>query len=742
MQLRLLLSAIMFFGLSQKTIYAQSFSPVAISGFNQDVIAEGGPSSLATTTFPIDGVTSSNMIIYTETFRAFAGISGGGITDNGIITDAAGSYQLAPYTGNNTLLIARTQSGDLNFITPNKYSRLRVLSFSAEGASLLNATVYFTDGSSTSYLTNYSLADWFNSTTNVVISGYGRCRRVATAPYGEEAYPVNPRMYYMEIILSCTDQLKNIQKIHFDNVSPSSTGSIYPNALFFAISGISYSQTVTSTITPSDCSGPNGSIALNVTGSSSSYTYSWNTTPVQTGSTTTGLAPGPYTCTITDANGCNTNYDGTVTLNNNAVMTASANPAAVCPGTPVQLTANVTTGILTTYIWTPGNLNGQSVSVSPVTTTPYTVTATNSIGCTASAQITVTVNAIPNAPVVNNVTVCSGANAVLQVQSPIAGETYNWFTTGTGGSSIATGTSCTVNNATVNAIYYVEAVNGTSCISAVRTPASVIINANAALPAANDATVCPGDNALLQIQTPQPGFTYNWYSATAGGTPLSTGISYTLNNVTAVTTIYVDALNASSCASVGRSPVNVSLFQQLASPVVTVSTVSFSSVTFSWPAVPGAVGYEITTDGGATYQSPSSGTTGTTHTISGLTGNQTVSIQVRALGPHVCETSELSFLVSGTTLSSKEIFVPNVFTPNGDGKNDVLFVYGNYMASIQFKIFNQWGEMIFSSQSAAIGWDGSYKGKQQPVGVYVYALKAVLQDGVVVNKKGSVNLIR
>jgi gliding motility-associated-like protein len=57
-------------------------------------------------------------------------------------------------------------------------------------------------------------------------------------------------------------------------------------------------------------------------------------------------------------------------------------------------------------------------------------------------------------------------------------------------------------------------------------------------------------------------------------------------------------------------------------------------------------------------------------------------------------------------------------------------------------IFNQWGEKIYESSAQKPGWDGTYNGKQQPVGVYVYVLTMTMQDGTVVNKKGTVNLIR
>jgi len=115
---------------------------------------------------------------------------------------------------------------------------------------------------------------------------------------------------------------------------------------------------------------------------------------------------------------------------------------------------------------------------------------------------------------------------------------------------------------------------------------------------------------------------------------------------------------------------------------------------------------------------------------------------VRTLGAEPCQTSAWSTPVSGTTLSSKEIFVPNTFTPNGDGRNDLLKVYGNYMASLEFRICNQWGQLIFYTNDLAKGWDGTHKGVAQPIGVYAYTLKVVLQDNTVKVKTGSINLIR
>jgi large repetitive protein len=90
----------------------------------------------------------------------------------------------------------------------------------------------------------------------------------------------------------------------------------------------------------------------------------------------------------------------------------------------------------------------------------------------------------------------------------------------------------------------------------------------------------------------------------------------------------------------------------------------------------------------------------------------------------------------------KDVFVPNVFSPNGDGKNDVLYVYGNYIDHIDMKIFNQWGQMIQTITSKNQGWDGKYKGKAQPVGVYAYTLHVVMTGGKTISMQGNITLLR
>ncbi|HEY0730943.1 MAG TPA: gliding motility-associated C-terminal domain-containing protein, partial [Chitinophagaceae bacterium] len=248
--------------------------------------------------------------------------------------------------------------------------------------------------------------------------------------------------------------------------------------------------------------------------------------------------------------------------------------------------------------------------------------------------------------------------------------------------------------------------------------------------------VCPDEDATLQVQNPVTGVTYSWYNAETGGTLLHTGTSYTLN-VVATTSVWVESSQA-GCRSQGRTRAVLIIQPAVASPVVTVTERTPTTLTFTWNAVANATGYEVSTNGGTTWVQPSSGAMGTTHTITGLAPLTSVTLIVRALGG--CEEAR-SPAVTAQTLTDK-IFIPNSFTPNGDGNNDVLLVYGYTIREIQFMVFNQWGQKIFESRSQTTGWDGTHKGKVQPAGVYMYVARITLTDGTVMDQKGTINLVR
>jgi len=252
--------------------------------------------------------------------------------------------------------------------------------------------------------------------------------------------------------------------------------------------------------------------------------------------------------------------------------------------------------------------------------------------------------------------------------------------------------------------------------------------------------ICSGEDTTISVTNPAPGVTYSWYTNASGGSPIATGISYTATNVTSTQEYFVEGV-IGSCVSEVREQVVISIVLPLATTVVSVDSVGSNFVAFSWTSVSGAVGYEVSIDAGTTWISPSSGATGLSHIVRGLTPLQTVTLFVRALGITACQTSSTDS-ISGTTIANLSIFIPNAFTPNGDGLNDVMQVYGSNIKSLRFVVFNQWGEKIIESTNSQNVWDGRQRGKPQPSGVYMYVCEMIMNDGTKILKKGSINLIR
>ena len=86
--------------------------------------------------------------------------------------------------------------------------------------------------------------------------------------------------------------------------------------------------------------------------------------------------------------------------------------------------------------------------------------------------------------------------------------------------------------------------------------------------------------------------------------------------------------------------------------------------------------------------------------------------------------------------------VPTAFSPNGDGRNDRIFVKGFGLAKINWKIYNRWGELVFFTNDYLGGWDGTFNGKSQPQDVYHYVVEVEFFDGKKGTKKGDITLLR
>jgi gliding motility-associated-like protein len=105
-----------------------------------------------------------------------------------------------------------------------------------------------------------------------------------------------------------------------------------------------------------------------------------------------------------------------------------------------------------------------------------------------------------------------------------------------------------------------------------------------------------------------------------------------------------------------------------------------------------------------------------------VSGSVTVTVQVECAEPYV--------------------FVPNAFTPNGDGQNDVFMVMGNKLDEFTMVIYNRWGEKVFESQDANMGWDGTFEGKELPSDVFAYMVRLRCFNGEIFEKQGNVSLLR
>jgi gliding motility-associated-like protein len=90
-----------------------------------------------------------------------------------------------------------------------------------------------------------------------------------------------------------------------------------------------------------------------------------------------------------------------------------------------------------------------------------------------------------------------------------------------------------------------------------------------------------------------------------------------------------------------------------------------------------------------------------------------------------------------------DIYVPTAFTPNNDRKNDKFTPVPVGIKQLNyFRVFNRWGQLMFSTTTLNDGWDGKYAGRDQSSGVFIWMVQGITKDDHVINKKGTVAMIR
>ncbi|MEO8771175.1 MAG: gliding motility-associated C-terminal domain-containing protein [Ferruginibacter sp.] len=489
-------------------------------------------------------------------------------------------------------------------------------------------------------------------------------------------------------------------------------------------------------LAPPPCSTPNaGSITVTASSGIPPYSYSWSL-PGQNTSDLVNVAQGIYTLTVTQ-DGCQ--YTQDIILHTPGAPDAPLIfGVSACPNEQKTLYVNFPNPSYI-YKWYDTPTGGNLLGTGPTFTTPpvtgglsYYVEATSGICSSLRSLITVTLTPT-NFPVIHDTTICSGNFVTLTIQNPDFGYLYNWYYVGNQGDTIpfASGTSVTTATLYSTTTYYVD---GNLLCLGYRVPVVITIIKP---PAAKDVEVCPGNIATLSVENPDATLTYSWYSVSTGGTALANGTTFTTPPVFAATTFYLEVAN-SFCGDNGRVPVHVTMIPVLDTPRVRVTNITGNSVSFGWPPVAGAIGYEVSVDGGP-YSSPSSGSTGLTHTIINLPRSHTVTIRVVANGQQPCEKSNPGRSKAGTY--GNGFYIPSAFTPNGDNLNDMLTpIYPLGSTLDYFTIYNRWGQKVFSTSEQGAGWNGKLQGIDQPIGSYVWICRYRVGPGTIIDEKGTVTI--
>lgn len=360
--------------LSGSCMLAQTYTPITVTGFNMDAVAENTVAS-TTTSGPIDG---SNYAMYSAAYGALYSINKG-LPNNGTVTSGTRTYQLNSYTGNNNCYVLSGQKDSLILTTPASFAALSMLGFATEGNCAMTLTVRFTDGTNQVF-SGLTLSDWYNG-SNAILSGIDRVDRTTGNPGNVSG---NPRLYATDLVLACANRSKLVSKLVIQN------GGTNPRICAFALSGAAL-PTYTANVTNACFGMTNGKATIVPTGGVPAYTYTWTTSPVQNTVTATGLPPGTYTVTINDGPGCSNTITATVSQPTAALTTTiAASSATLCAGKSSTLTA----GGASTYTWSTSASTASTV-VTPTSSATYSVSGTTAAGCPITGSINITVNPLP-----------------------------------------------------------------------------------------------------------------------------------------------------------------------------------------------------------------------------------------------------------------------------------------------------------------------------------------------------------
>jgi len=436
---------------------------------------------------------------------------------------------------------------------------------------------------------------------------------------------------------------------------------------------------------------------------------------------------GQYTILgVTDPSLCTGTFSGSVDIIENTLLVYNSISGGntYCAGDQISnITIDATgSGPITVNFTIDGVAQTSVTGTSPIslgnTAGMYEVTSISDGICSLalSAMDTISVNPIPLATAGTSTTAICAGDAILLTGNTTP-RSYAW--TGPGGFS-STSEDPTINNATVNQSgTYTLIITNNGCISPPST-VNVTVNAVPVVTADANSTICTGTAVTL---TGQGATTYSWSNGVSNGVPFSPNstVTYTVtgtsNGCTSIATVTVTVLplpiaDATTSVDYGYQPL-----------VVTFNNNSLNATNYVWDF--------------GTGQTSNSSATSVTNTFSNV-GTYYI---VLTASNGICSDSWTDSVIV-IPYPAMEIDVPNVFTPNGDGANDIYFINIVNGTSFEAVILNRWGNVVYTIDTLNAGWDGNINGKEANDGVYFIKYMAKGLDGQTAEGHTNFHLVR
>jgi gliding motility-associated-like protein len=384
------------------------------------------------------------------------------------------------------------------------------------------------------------------------------------------------------------------------------------------------------------------------------------------------------------------------------------------------------------FSWSPAN----NLSDPNQYTTFYTglenqdfVITQNNFGCITTYYLHVDVLQFEN--LTTDTVLCEPAEITLTANYSPADALIVWSDTNNWGFNTQLNDDSTDVDITVQAInsdiYYVQIASG-SC--SIEQPVYIEL-ADDQTTLQPDFTVCAGEQVTIAVENPSPLFDYTWSPEEpilAGQNTSTILADISTNNLFTVVATSDEGCTASDSVLVSISSLNAASIVATANPTIIASgenallNVQPGGYSYSWSPAESL--------NNANIQNPLASPTQTTLytvTVSDSQCSAVDTVEVRVLN-----------LVFGPP----NIFIPNTFTPNADGKNEKLYVRGLNLSKVHLAIYNRWGQVVFETFNQNEGWDGTFKEMKVDPEVFVYYLEATCEGGEEYFEKGNITVIR